>query len=115
MCAALTADGHRVIHGASRDLLLEDLVQHRPDVLIFMLRAQQAADLAVLHLVRRRMPDLPVVMVADESSLHTERAVRELRPVYYAVAPVEGEELREAVRAALASRSRTVAAREPRT
>jgi len=64
--------------------------------------------------VRRRMPDLPVVLVAEDSSLHTEKSVRELRPVYYAVAPIEGEELREAVGAALAHRSRGVAGREAR-
>jgi DNA-binding NtrC family response regulator len=94
VCASLRVEGLRLVHCANRDLLLEDLVQHRPDALIYTLRPQQAADLAVLQLVRRLVPDLPVVLVAEEGSLHTEKLVRDLRPVYYAVSPVEGDELR---------------------
>lgn len=104
VCDALRNEGVRLLHCGQRDLLLERLVQHRPDVLIYTLRRQQPEDLAVLQLVRRQVPDLPVVLVAEESSLHTEKLVRELRPVYYAVSPVEGDELREAVEAALARR-----------
>ncbi len=107
VCAALRAEGLRLIHGENRDLLIEELVHHRPDVLIYTLRRQQAADLAVLQLVRRLLPDLPVVLVAEEGSLHTEKMVRELQPVYYAVSPVEGDELRQAVQAALVRRRRT--------
>jgi DNA-binding NtrC family response regulator len=107
VCASLRVEGLRLVHCSNRDLLLEDLVQHRPDALIYTLRHQQAADLAVLQLVRRLVPDLPVVLVAEEGSLHTEKLVRELRPVYYAVSPVEGDELREAVQSALSRRTRT--------
>lgn len=110
ICEALCGQGLTLIHGSGRDLLLEEIVRHRPDVLIYMLRRQEAADLAVLQLVRRQVPDLPVVLVADESSLHVEKLVRELRPVYYAVSPVEPDELRQAVHAALALRSRSGAA-----
>lgn len=107
VCDALLGEELRVIHCEQRDLLLENLVQHRPDVLVYLLRRQQAEDLAVLQLVRRQVPDLPVVLVAEEGSLHTEKLVRELRPVYYAISPVEADELREAVRAALARRRAT--------
>jgi len=106
VCSALRLEGVRLLHCENRDLLLEQLVQHRPDVLIYTLRAHQVTDLAVLQLVRRLVPDLPVVLVSDESSLHTEKLVRELRPVYHAVRPVEAEELREAVQAALTRRGR---------
>lgn len=104
VCDALRSEDVRLLHCAQRDLLIERLVEHRPDVLIYTLRRQQPEDLAVLQLVRRQVPDLPVVLVADEGSLHTEKLVRELRPVYYAVRPVEGDELRQAVAAALARR-----------
>jgi DNA-binding NtrC family response regulator len=109
-CSALRAEGLSLIHGANRDLLLEELFQRRPDALIYTLRRDQAADVAVLQLVRRLHPDLPVILVAEECSLQTEKLVRELRPVYYAVSPVEPDELREAVRAALARRTRGAAA-----
>ncbi len=106
VCTALRAEGLRLIHCDNRDLLLEALVQHRPDVLIYTLRPQEVADVAVLQLVRRLVPDLPVVLIAEQGSLHTEKQVRELRPVYYAVHPVEGDEVRDAVHAALARRAK---------
>jgi DNA-binding NarL/FixJ family response regulator len=106
VCTGLGAEGMRVVHARSRDLLLEEIMQRRPDVLIYTLRSQQAADLAMLQLVRRLVPDLPVVLVADDCSLGTEKVVRELRPIYYAVRPVEEDELRDAVRAALDRRGR---------
>ncbi len=104
VCDALRGEDVRVLHCPQRDLLIESLVQHRPDALVYLLRRQPAEDLAVLQLVRRQVPDLPVVLVAEEGSLHTEKLVRELRPVYYAISPVEPDELREAVRAALVRR-----------
>lgn len=106
VCPALRLEDVRLLHCENRDLLLEQLVQHRPDVLIYTLRPRHATDLAVLQLVRRLVPDLPVVLVSDESSLQTEKLVRELRPVYHAVRPVEADELREAVRAALGRRGK---------
>lgn len=104
VCDCLHGEDLRILHCEQRDLLLELLVQHRPDVLVYLLRRQPAEDIAVLQLVRRQVPDLPVVLIAEEGSLHTEKLVRELRPVYYAISPVEAEELREAVRAALSRR-----------
>jgi hypothetical protein len=43
-----------------------------------------------------------VVLIAAEGSLNTQRLVQSLRPIYYAVCPVEPAELCDAVKSALA-------------
>jgi DNA-binding NarL/FixJ family response regulator len=73
-------------------------------VLIYELRAARHSDLAVLQLLKRVAPEVRMVLIAS-ASLKTERTLRELRPVYYAVQPVGEEEMVEAVRAALGERA----------
>jgi DNA-binding NtrC family response regulator len=87
------------------DSILEEVIRRHPAVLIYELRAARHSDLAVLQLVKRMAPDVRMVLVAG-GSLETERMLRELRPVYYAVQPVGDEEMLEAVRAALGERAR---------
>ncbi|MBI5836546.1 MAG: hypothetical protein HZB25_04815 [Candidatus Eisenbacteria bacterium] len=89
--------------------LLEEVVQRRPDVVIYGLRADCEQDLGVLHLFRRIAPDVPLVLVASDESLSTQKLVQELRPIYYAVRPADAAELREAVESALERRGRPVA------
>lgn len=87
------------------DSILEHVVRRRPAVLIYELRAARQSDLAVLQLLKRAAPEIRLVLIAN-GSLKTERMLRELRPVYYAVQPVGAEEMIEAVRAALGDRAR---------
>lgn len=98
----LKDEGFELVACTDGETLLEEVVQRRPDVLIYGLKPDSPADLAVLQLLRRAAPELPFVLLASESSLATQRLVQNLRPIYYAVCPVEGTELRDAVRAALA-------------
>jgi DNA-binding NtrC family response regulator len=91
---------------AQDDSLLEDVLALQPDVVLFELRAPDHADLGLLHLLRRVAPDIPLVLVAGDESLDTQRLVRELRPIYYAVQPVDADEIVGAVRAALAVHTR---------
>jgi len=73
---------------------------------VYEIRDQCQADLAVLQLLKRVAPDVPFVLITSEGSLRVERLVRGLRPVYYAVQPVDADEIVAAVQAALARRHR---------
>jgi DNA-binding NtrC family response regulator len=86
------------------DSILEEVIRRHPAVLIYEMRAARHSDLAVLQLLKRAVPDMRMVLIAS-ASLQTERMLRELRPVYYAVQPVGEEEMIEAVRAALGERA----------
>lgn len=88
------------------ETLLEAVVARSPDVVVFAMRADNLSDMAVLQLLRRILPDAPLILLVRDGSLATRRSVQALRPMYYAVAPVEGAELREAVRAAIVHRRR---------
>ncbi len=104
--ACLAAPDADVLDCPAVESLIEEVVRHRPEVVVYELRADRQADLAVLHLLKRAAPDLPLVLITAEGSLESERLIRELRPVYYAVQPVEPDEILDAVRAALARRGR---------
>jgi DNA-binding NtrC family response regulator len=81
--------------------LLEEVVTHRPDVLIYELRPDSNADLAVLRILRTVAPRLPIVIVGDEES-ESWRMPADLRPLYYAPLPVEERELHGTIENALA-------------
>lgn len=104
--AALREQGFELVECSDGQMLLEEVVQHRPDVVVYGLRPDGHQDLGVLHLVRSVAPELPLVLVASEGSLVTQKLVQDVRPIYYAVYPVDPAELHEAVRAALARRAR---------
>jgi DNA-binding NtrC family response regulator len=89
--------------------VIEEVVRRRPEVVVYELRAQCPSDLAVLQLLKRVAPEVPLVLIACAGSLNQERVVRELRPVYYAVQPAEPEEILDAVHAALGRRARHTA------
>jgi DNA-binding NarL/FixJ family response regulator len=107
--SVLKAEGFEPVCCADGKALLEEVVQRRPDVVVYCLRAECDQDLGVLHLFRRIAHDVPLVLVASDDSLSTQKLVQELRPIYYAVRPAEAAELREAVESALERRGRPVA------
>ncbi len=86
--------------------LLEEMVRRRPDLVVYGLRPSCDQDLGVLQLLRGIQPDVPLVLVAAEDSLVTQKMVHDLRPIYYAVRPVDSTELREVLHAVLVRRSR---------
>lgn len=86
--------------------VVEQVLEHRPGVVVYELRGDRMADLAVLRLLRRVAPEIPLVLITGEESLVAQRLVRDLHPVYYAVHPVAPDEIVEAVRAALQRRQR---------
>jgi DNA-binding NtrC family response regulator len=98
----LEAQGYDVVGCGDGEMLVEEVVQHHADAVVFGLRPGSNEDLGLLHLIRRVAPDVPVVLIAAEGSLNTQRLVQSLRPIYYAVCPVEPAELCDAVKSALA-------------
>ncbi len=103
---ALRAEGFHVIHCSGGEALLEEVVQNRPDAVIYALQRDFLPDLGVLQLLRRAAPDVPLVLLASEGSLDAQKMVRAFRPIYYAISPIEPAELLEAVRAAVARPAR---------
>jgi DNA-binding NtrC family response regulator len=95
-----------LLTGTQDETLLEDVLAHQPDVVLYELRGPDHEDLGLLHLLRRVAPDVSLVLIAGEETLDAQRLARELRPVYYAVQPVDADEIVGAVRAALALHTR---------
>jgi DNA-binding NtrC family response regulator len=100
--AMLERDGLTLVDCRSSQVLLEEIVQKRPAVVLLGFRSHHAEDLGVLQLVRRVSPDVPLVLIADQGSLDAQRFAQRVRPIYYAVSPVDPSELRDALSAALA-------------
>jgi DNA-binding response OmpR family regulator len=92
--------GHDVMVCHTPEALLDALAVRRPDLLVYVLD-DQISDLAVLSLVRRVAPRLPIILLGGPSGLEARRSVQELKPTYYGVFPLEPTELRDAVRGAL--------------
>ena len=106
LCGTLREEGYEVVACPDRDTMLAHAFNDPPDVILYMLTPRCPIDRGVLQLLRRGLPRTPLVIVASEGSLETQRLLQEFRPVYYAVAPLERAELVEAVGAAMALRNR---------
>ena len=93
--------GHDVERCADGEALIESAIAHHPALVVYRMRPDAAADLAVLQLLRRVARDAPLILLASEGSVATRLSVHGLRPTYFAVAPVDEHELEEAVSSAL--------------
>ena len=102
----LAASGHDVERCTDGEALIESAIANPPALVVYRLRPDAAADLAVLQLLRRVARDTPLILLASEGSVATRLSVHGLRPTYFAVAPVDEHELEEAVSAALRRRAR---------
>jgi DNA-binding NarL/FixJ family response regulator len=103
---ALQGQGFELVQCLGGQELLEEVIQNRPDALVYALCPDMEQDLGILGLIRRASPDLPLVLLAPDDSISTRRRVLALRPIYYAVWPTDAVELREAVLAAVVKSSR---------
>jgi DNA-binding NarL/FixJ family response regulator len=86
-----------------KDALVDQVAVHHPDVVIYELRTNSDADLAMLKLVRRIAPRTPFVVVGEEESPAWVTPA-DLRPLYYTPRPIERDELRGTLENALALR-----------
>jgi DNA-binding NtrC family response regulator len=99
--APLAAAGMRMVNRPPGESLLEGALDLHPDAVLYELRSDNPVDLAVLQLLRRTCPQLPLVLIVGDASINEQRLLRELRPIYYAVQPADPEEIVDALRSAL--------------
>src|SRR5438445_4872518 len=60
--------------------LLEQILERRPGALVYFIAPQRASDLALLVLVRRMAPELPLILVARAASAEIQERMRSLHP-----------------------------------
>jgi DNA-binding NtrC family response regulator len=99
--ALLQDDLSFVTCDGSEEMIAEVTLQP-PDVVVYEVRPDSESDLAVLRLLRRLAPRVPLVVVGGGSSPAWD-VPSDLEPLYRSPLPVEEGELREAVASALAS------------
>lgn len=85
----------------SQEDLIEVVLRGTPDVVVYVLRSDPQSDLAVLQLLRRVKPTVPLILVSPDASVRVRRSVLDLRPTYFAISPVDGAEMCDAVDAAI--------------
>jgi DNA-binding response OmpR family regulator len=102
----LEAEGCDLVVCPDAHALLEEVMHRVPDAVIYALHADCREDLGVLRLLRRAVPEVPLVLLAAEDSLDTRKITQSLRPIYYAVCPIDGAELCDVVRTAVSRRGR---------
>ncbi len=83
--------------------MIAEVTQQPPDVVVYEVRPDSESDLAVLHLLRRVVPEVPLVVVGGGSSTAWSEP-SDLEPLYHAPLPIEVGGLRETIANALASR-----------
>jgi len=106
VCRTLREAGYEVVACPDREATLARAFDDPPDVILYSLTPRCPVDRGVLEILRRSLPRTPLVILASEGCLETQRLLQEFRPVYYMVAPIERSELLEAVAAAMAQRGR---------
>lgn len=99
----LFREEHEVVVCGDRESLIGSFAQRRPDILVYVL-GDLEIDLAVLTVMRRAAPRLPLILLGSPADLEVRRSVQELQPIYYGVFPLEPSELSDVVHGALAHR-----------
>lgn len=97
----LVAYGYEVRCCPDEEALLEAVSDRHPSAVVYELHHQLPVDLAILALVRRLLPNVPLVLIAGEHAQPTVRALRAMQPAVIAAEPVSREGLRDAVRSAV--------------
>jgi len=108
----LLSVGYDVRCCPDEESLIEAVAAQTPRVVVYELHHQLPVDLAILALVRRVVPAVPLVVVAGQRAGPAANALRALHPTVLEHEPVDREELHSAVRAAV-RRSRRREARRP--
>jgi DNA-binding NtrC family response regulator len=108
---ALADEGITVTSCPSGESMIEALLREKPAAVVHVLSSDPQQDMALLRLLRRVAPEVPLILLAETGSLEVQRQLIELRPIFYDVLPVRPDDLLDAVRAAV---ERGAAAPKPR-
>ena len=111
VAAELVSFGYDVRHCSDEESLAAAACALRPHAIVYELQHQLPVDLAILALVRRVMPHVPLIVVACGLAEQAERGLHALHPTVLGHDPVDRGELRHAVQLAL-RRSRELLRRE---
>ena len=106
LAGLLEGEGRVVDVCLDAESLLDRVCTRHADAIVAVLRRECRSDFGVLQLLRRLAPGMPIIFVATDTTLQVESVARELQPLYYAVSPLDPDELRAAVESALAKTRR---------
>jgi DNA-binding NarL/FixJ family response regulator len=99
--AELAEFGYDVHHCADEESLVEAAASVRPRAIVYELQHQLSVDLAILALVRRIVPHVPLIVVACGHRDQAERGLESLHPTVLEHDPVDRGELLQAVQRAI--------------
>jgi DNA-binding NtrC family response regulator len=97
----LIDDGYRVTVTERAGKAIQYILSAPVDVVILGVGTAGMNELEALPIVNQIDPSLPVIIVAEDETLETERAVRRSKIFYYLVKPVDFRELEDAIRQAV--------------
>ena len=100
---ALPEPSYEVVACPTSETMVEETLRRPPDLILCRQGTDATADSATLRLLRRIAPGTPLVVLSESTSLPALRLAQEFRPVFFVLEPSEPAELREIVRAILAS------------
>lgn len=96
----LTGEGYTVETVNQPRDTIQRLLSGRFDVMILGLHSGEAEDIDVIPILNQIDRQLPIIAIAADESLELERRARAGKLFYYAVRPVDDEEIKEVVREA---------------
>lgn len=106
IASLLDPDVYDVVWCNEDEDVLEQVIQQRPQAVVFALGFEFQKDLALLFLLRRVAPTVPLILVAATASLEAQKTIQELRPTFYVVRPVDRGELLQALADTVARQAR---------
>ena len=99
LSTTLSDKGYETERCWSGEELMDRVSRRPPDVVVYALPARADADLALLRQFRELKPRVPLILVTPDDSMRLRDAALKLRPAYFAIEPVDGAEMCDAVRA----------------
>ena len=103
----LFAEDYQIEVAQSAGELIHKLLRRRFESVVLGTDITGMNLLEVIPIIKQINKNMPIVVIADYSSLETEREVRRQSIFYYSVKPIHADEMREVLRNAV-RRERTV-------
>jgi len=112
LCALLERDGYRTLEASDGTAALESLAREPVDAILTDLRMPKLNGLELLEAVRRRYPDIPVVMLTAHGTVGSAVEALKQGAFDYLTKPFDPDEIRHVMEKAVSTRR--LAAREAR-
>lgn len=102
LAALLCSEQHSVEEVYSATEAIQRILSKHFQVAIFSIPLRGIDTFEAISIVRQIAPHLPIIVLTGEDSIEIQRKVRQEKIFYYLLKPIDWEELREVVRAAVA-------------